>query len=414
MIALDAKNSEWMGWININEEALTVYARVFPESLKIDIHSIQVDPKLLDKFTILKQKKWFVDRLTHLDSIELLPLFLQESLASDPTLLHAQSQDAYVDNIPQLLIFELDSIGWEHFVNVNQTLDIIKLKTEDRLGFEHQFEVHILQHYPLVAPEITADLPVSIHLSTDPSAAAGHEHDEPYSFRQILHTVQTEINKYEDLFAVLRDLDLNTNILEPSSSSFSIVSRRLAVSRTCSIKVTLDPMHPRELCQITYMGPRDEVMTLRRNFGKNLSKWSSTDLVRLNLQHLLETTFIEPSSAEDLSYLNECGICYSYQLLSAGMDSRTALSSRGHTHSTQPTSSSSSTANASGRHKEEEEALEMATPDQMCLNRKCARLFHTPCLVSWLQAVPTNKTSFGTLFGSCPYCSESISVRTFY
>ena len=51
------------------------------------------------------------------------------------------------------------------------------------------------------------------------------------------------------------------------------------------------------------------------------------------------------------------------------------------------------------------------TTDVICSNENCARLYHRSCLVGWLQAVPSSRTSFGTIFGACPYCSESISVR---
>ena len=391
MISVDDKGIEWLGWINIKEEALAVYARVVSQDdRKLDLQSIQVDLKLIEQFKSLKEKKWFIDHLSQMDNIALLPQFLQEALSTEPpTTLALPLQEA--DNIPQLLISELDSIGWEHFVSVNQRLDVIKLKTADSRGFEHQFEVHISPHYPFQAPGLTVDLPVRIQLSADSEM---EREEDVFSFVHILNSVQIEINKYVDLFTVLRDLDEHTKILEPSSTSFGIVSRRLAVSRTCSIKLTLDPLQLRELCQVTYMGPQEEVMTLRHNFGKNVTKWSPSDLVRVNLQNLLETTFIEPSTVDDLSYLNECGICYSYQLLGVG-------------GATAPTTTTA--------HYHPSESLpEMITPEQMCLNRKCGRLFHTACLISWLQAVPTNKTSFGTLFGSCPYCSESISVRTFH
>jgi E3 ubiquitin-protein ligase FANCL len=415
MISIDENNVEWLGWLNIKDEALSVYARVLPATQKIDIHSIQVDCKLFEKMNIIKEKKWFIDHITHLDSIDRLPQFLQESLSAEPL----SMEDNIVDNIPQVLISELDSIGWEHFVSVNQSMDVIKLKTSDKRGFEHQCEVHISQQYPLVPPVLTVDLPVSIHLSD-----CALENEDPYSFKQILSTVQTEIDKYDDLFTVLRDLDDHTNVLEPNSRSFCIVSRRLAVSRTCSIKITLDPRAPRQLCPVAYMGPHEEISALRRNFGKNVGKWSPTELVRLNLEKLFETSFIEPNTTEDLSYLNECGICYSYQLAVGGKGMPTSESSLASV-SMPPSSSSSRGSALSPRgtgdlHRQlqpkpqpQEGAEMMITPDQMCLNRKCGRLFHTACLISWLQAVPTNKTSFGTLFGSCPYCSESISVRTF-
>ncbi len=51
-------------------------------------------------------------------------------------------------------------------------------------------------------------------------------------------------------------------------------------------------------------------------------------------------------------------------------------------------------------------------PDQLCANPKCSRVFHSSCLVDWLQSLPSSRTSFGTLFGCCPYCNDPISVKT--
>lgn len=52
-------------------------------------------------------------------------------------------------------------------------------------------------------------------------------------------------------------------------------------------------------------------------------------------------------------------------------------------------------------------------PDQICVNDRCAKKYHKSCLVGWLQSIPSSRTSFGTIFGVCPYCSESISVKAF-
>ncbi len=33
------------------------------------------------------------------------------------------------------------------------------------------------------------------------------------------------------------------------------------------------------------------------------------------------------------------------------------------------------------------------------------------CLVEWLNADTATRSSFNTLFGACPYCSDPITVR---
>jgi len=52
------------------------------------------------------------------------------------------------------------------------------------------------------------------------------------------------------------------------------------------------------------------------------------------------------------------------------------------------------------------------SPDVSCQIIKCGRTFHSKCLAEWLQSIPSVRRSFGTLFGSCPYCSTAIAVST--
>lgn len=54
--------------------------------------------------------------------------------------------------------------------------------------------------------------------------------------------------------------------------------------------------------------------------------------------------------------------------------------------------------------------LMISVPDQTCRYEKCGRSYHHACLLDWLRSLPSTRNSFGTLFGSCPYCQQSISV----
>ena len=46
-----------------------------------------------------------------------------------------------------------------------------------------------------------------------------------------------------------------------------------------------------------------------------------------------------------------------------------------------------------------------------CSNIKCNRRFHRKCVIEWLQSLPSTRSSFGSLFGTCPYCSEGVYAR---
>ena len=56
-------------------------------------------------------------------------------------------------------------------------------------------------------------------------------------------------------------------------------------------------------------------------------------------------------------------------------------------------------------------SLDGEIPAVICDNVHCARPYHSACLLEWLRALPESRTSFDTVFGACPYCSEAISAK---
>jgi E3 ubiquitin-protein ligase FANCL len=101
---------------------------------------------------------------------------------------------------------------------------------------------------------------------------------------------------------------------------------------------------------------------------------------RANFERALGISFPmkERAMADEQTVALECAVCYTYVLEStSGPGSSTTI----------------------------------IIPDEVCKNPKCNRVYHHCCLLDWLQSIPTTKSSFGTLFGSCPYCQDAISIR---
>ena len=46
-----------------------------------------------------------------------------------------------------------------------------------------------------------------------------------------------------------------------------------------------------------------------------------------------------------------------------------------------------------------------------CSNVKCPKTFHGCCLIEWLRDLPDSRMSLGYIFGACPVCGSSLSVR---
>jgi E3 ubiquitin-protein ligase FANCL len=109
------------------------------------------------------------------------------------------------------------------------------------------------------------------------------------------------------------------------------------------------------------------VAPLRSRLNERLGLWEPLSrTVRENLQIVLETEFPKPTVATAEEFSVECGVCYTYR-------------------------------------------LEGVIPSCACDG--CNQVFHHSCLQEWLQALPNCQQSFDSVFGSCPYCSKSISVK---
>ncbi|CAK4134703.1 unnamed protein product [Aphanomyces euteiches] len=182
--------------------------------------------------------------------------------------------------------------------------------------------------------------------------------------------VQVHLEKFQDFWAVLDDIDKKCCVLEPERPTRGCKRRRLAVQPSISLQFQiLDPLLPRALVDVVWFGNDAAVHPLRDRMYANLSKWKASDSIRKNLERVLQMRFPSAKTAVAAEALaQECGICYTHRL-----DDR--------------------------------------IPDRVCESVNCARPFHDSCLVEWLQSIPTSRKSFGTIFGSCPYCREPISTK---
>ena len=76
---------------------------------------------------------------------------------------------------------------------------------------------------------------------------------------QVLYVVEYEVAQLQSFFDVISDLDSNTLVLEPSQPTYGVSSRRIAVTKTCSILVDIDLENPFKLSGIQFLGPPDLV-----------------------------------------------------------------------------------------------------------------------------------------------------------
>ncbi|CAG8674903.1 10895_t:CDS:2, partial [Dentiscutata heterogama] len=251
------------------------------------------------------------------------------------------------ENYYSTLINELNSIGWDKLEAFNPSLKNLSLKLNDSSGRQHSIFVSLPFSYPQTPLIVHAELP------TSSSTTSNHM----TSLKDVVSFYSKELEKFQDVWSVLDDIDAHTWVLEPCKPKRNDLMRRIALGNHCSIQIELDASCPKGECQYRLFGTESLISPIREKIIKNWNNWLQ------NFENILEITFPSAQTISTSDINIECGICYSYR-------------------------------------------NEGSLPDQSCNNAKCGQPFHRSCLYEWLRSIPTTKQSFNTLFGNCPYCND--------
>ena len=236
--------------------------------------------------------------------------------------------------------------------------------------------------------------------------------------RALLDRFAARVASYQGVFEALDELDACAWVLDPPlPASRSVLWRRVAVGQHVSLQLSVSPLAPRALCECHFVGSEGECAGLRERFLSRQREWSPLRTLRANLEALLGSALpAPPQRAGQLEPLErECGICYSYRLPSESAAEEEEEAAEQVEEAYEP-DEAALVARGKRRRVEhvaaqEPEAPQGLVPDCYCDNAKCARGFHGSCLVEWLRGLPTTRHTLDTMFGSCPYCAEPISVR---
>ena len=195
---------------------------------------------------------------------------------------------------------------------------------------------------------------------------------------------------YQALWDDLDEIDRSAWVLEPSlPANRSIAERRIAMKPGLSLALTFDPERSRAPpLGARLVGSSVDAVALRERVAAIVdgatttssmddeAGWDESRSIKANLEACLGFVLPSPETTEKADYVSECGICYAHRLPAEnGSDGDGAI------------------------------------PDAMCGNPSCARSYHETCLFEWLHSLPDARVSFDRVFGTCPYCSESLSVR---
>jgi len=257
------------------------------------------------------------------------------------------------------LITELQEIGWDRVLAVDDSLSSFQILLKDSADREHIITLKIPTDYPTSPPNCIADLPTAVNINWSRNTG---------TVAKVVELHEKALENFQDFWKVMDNIDQHTWVLEPEHPNRSATMRRLAIGNRCSLQIDVDPVRPRELPECRFWGADSNITPIRQTLNKNLSLWDHSGDLLDNLQLVLGMTFPSPQTTQKQDVLVECGICYSYR------------------------------------------TEDSVVPDRVCDYSKCARPFHKTCLYDWLKSLSTSHQSYDTIFGTCPYCTNTISV----
>lgn len=280
-----------------------------------------------------------------------------EQLPSAPSLSTLPSETYYTS-----LISQLDEMGWDALASLNDSLSVVELTLQDAAGRAHALTLELPFNFPRSPPSVRCQLPADFEVTWPASAKSARSYD----LSTVLSQFRAQLSAYQELWDVLDDLDAHTAVLEPSAPTRDQCARRVALGRHSSLQLRLNPSSARALPELFFFGSETVVAPLRARLNERLGVWDAARSVRENLELVLELEFPRPSAANAEEFSVECGVCYTYK-------------------------------------------LEDTIPECACDG--CNQVFHHGCLLEWLQALPNSKSSFNSVFGTCPYCSKPMSIK---
>ena len=312
-------------------------------------------------------------------------------------------------------------------LDINDSLTQLTITYHDGAGRHHLLigNLHV-KSFPLVGPSWTCDLPCEFNPSWASASTLAHTIKQgagsggssivgSSGSGRLLHACVRQfigcITKYQPLWNELDDLDAHAWVLEPSLPSLrSCAERRVALRPGLSIHFKLDPEDVRSIpLSLRLVGGGDgdgdgeSAFDLRKRYREYISNevgpssdvkekgtnmWSGNKSIRSNIEVCFGFPLPSPETTEKADFIAECGICYTHRLPLEEDDEKQS--------------------NSQGQQSRKEAFL---VPNVLCGNSKCGRSYHETCLFEWLYSLPDSKISFDRIFGTCPYCMESISVK---
>jgi len=193
-----------MKMCNISCVQVGLHSVFIPETLRFVASNVRLDSEIVQILAALPDQAQLVCALERCRSPDEFIASLEE-IVNSSTLLAPSSSGTSVSKIRashcaeakllNLLVLELNTIGWEKVLEINDSLDFIKFAVADSKGQQHVFDVSFGKNFPTDAPVVNANIPKKFALSW-PFPNNSNPLVTLYDF------VRSEILRFEEYFEV--------------------------------------------------------------------------------------------------------------------------------------------------------------------------------------------------------------------
>lgn len=204
---------------------------------------------------------------------------------------------------------------------------------------------------------------------------------------ELLNSFIIELNNLEEFYGNLSDIDEVCFVIAPvpvttkdryrifKFSEWRIFLKAILGDKSdflpdekVFLKVTLDPFVPSNV-QLNFIGPLEEVESLRRIYCEKIDDLDVDESVHKNLLRIFDMLYFpyRPDCSSKLANKRTCSICFEFN-------------------------------------------LDNTYPIITCFNANCEVIFHSICLQKWFDTLTDTKTFCTVTSGLCPYCKQKLSM----
>jgi hypothetical protein len=215
------------------------FSILIPAELEaISIESLEADEILSAYLSTIVRESWFVERLRSCR----LPADFQKELQEIVNTLERREGQKFTESASSMesvvaLCRDLSSLTHGNVSALKEDFSGVTLQFADNSTRSFQVDVSFPGSYPAVKPIVSPIFCKPIEFAWTQNS----------SINDITVAIDRGIKENEDFIQVLSDIDQNCRVIEPARPTFTSSTRRIALEKSCSVILSINPNHPKDV-----------------------------------------------------------------------------------------------------------------------------------------------------------------------